>query len=298
MKKIIIAGGSGFLGNSLTSYFNEKGYKVFVLTRRPMQENHILWDAKTIADWTSILEGADALINLTGKSVDCRYNEKNKALILNSRVDSTRILGKAIKKCQIPPKVWMNAATATIYPYSLTQQMTEDVVTFGNDFSVSVAKAWEAAFNASIAPKTRRIILRTSIVMGKEGGAFPVLKKLCQFGLGGKQGTGTQKVSWIHIDDFNNAVEFLLNHIDLKGAFNMCAPQPIDNKSMMSILRKAVRVRFGLNQPAWLLKFGAFIIGTEPELILKSRNVIPKRLENAGFNFDYDTIDKAFEDLV
>lgn len=298
MKTLIIAGGSGFLGQVLKSYFKQKEYKVIVLTRQPKKENEIYWDANNLDNWASVLENSDVLINLTGKSVNCRYNEKNKKLIYDSRINSTNILGLAINLCENPPKLWMNASTATIYRDSYDKEMSEENGETGDDFSMNIAKSWETAFYSITNPKTIKIALRTSIVLGKKGGAFKPLKKLTQFGLGGKQGHGKQKVSWIHELDFARAIEFLINNETLKGNFNLSVPKPADNKTLMKSLRKSLRVAFGIPQSKILLKLGARIIGTETELILKSRNVIPKRLLNEGFSFKFPNIESAIKDLT
>ncbi len=298
MKTILIAGGSGFLGQVLETYYKEKNYTVKILTRTPKQENDIYWNAKELGTWTKELENIEALINLTGKSVDCRYTEKNKKLIYDSRIDSTHILGLAINLCVTPPKVWLNSSTATIYKHSLTKEMTEENGDIGNDFSMNIAKSWEDAFNSITTPKTRKVALRTAIVLGEKGGAFIPLIRLTKFGLGGKQGAGNQKVSWIHEYDFASAIHFLIDNKQLKGAFNLSVPKPTDNKTLMKCLRKSVNIPFGMPQPKILLKIGAKVIGTEVELILKSRNVIPKRLLDNGFQFKYTSIQFALNNLI
>lgn len=298
MKKIIIAGGSGFLGKHLETYFLDKNYIVKILTRNPKHENDIFWDAKTLDEWTIELENADALINLTGKSVDCRYTEKNKKLIHDSRIDSTQVLGLAVQGCKNPPKVWMNSSTATIYRHSLDKEMTEKHGEIGNDFSMNIAKSWETAFNLFETPKTRKVILRTSIVLGENGGALIPLKTLTKFGLGGKQGPGNQKVSWIHVFDFIKVVEFLMHKKNLDGAFNLSVPKPTNNITLMNTLRKVLNVPFGISHPLFLLNLGAKVIGTETELILKSRNVIPERLLQNNFKFEFTNIETALRDLT
>ncbi|WP_250432992.1 TIGR01777 family oxidoreductase [Hanstruepera flava] len=298
MKTIIIAGGSGFLGQILTQYFSKKGYTIKILTRKPINENDIFWDAKNLGNWTKELENTFGLINLTGKSVDCRYNKNNKKLIYDSRIDSTNVLGLAINLCDNPPNVWVNSSTATIYKDSLKKEMTEDSGEIGSDFSMDIAKSWEYAFNTIINPKTRKIVLRTSIVLGKNGGALIPLKRLTQCGLGGKQGSGNQKVSWIHEYDFSKAVEFIIENEYLDGVFNLSSPYPTNNTTLMKSLRRTLNIPFGINHPKWLLEIGARIIKTETELILKSRNVIPKRLEENGFKFQFTEIEKAIENLT
>ncbi len=258
---------------------------------------YVEWNAKTLDLWLTELEGIEMLINLTGKSVDCRYNEKNKAEILNSRILATEVLGEAIKACAVPPKVWMNSSTATIYEHSLTTKMTEATGVIGDDFSMNVAKSWEETFYNMKTPRTQKIALRTSIVLGKNGGAFIPLRNLAKVGLGGTQGNGNQKVSWIHEHDFCRAVDFLLTE-SIAGIFNITAPNPIPNKKFMQTLRRALKIPFGLPQPIWLLNIGARIIRTEAELILKSRYVIPEKLVAAGFQFHYPTAEKAVEEII
>lgn len=298
MKTLIIAGGTGFLGEVFENYFSEKGYSVTILTRNPQKANQVYWNATELGAWTKVLEKADVLINLTGKSVDCRYTEANKKLILDSRIESTHILGLAINLCEEPPKLWMNASTATIYKGSLTKINDEETGIIGDDFSMNIAKSWEQAFYGITNPKTRKIALRMSIVMGKHGGALIPLKKLTKFGLGGKQALGTQKVSWIHQQDLCSATDFLISDSTLSGNFNLCVPQPTDNNTLMRTMRSILKVPVGIAQPKWLLKIGAKLIGTETELVLKSRNVSPKRLMDHGFKFKFETIDDALTDLL
>ena len=297
MKTIIIAGGSGFLGQVLESYFSQNGYEVKLLTRNPQKDNHIAWDGEHLGLWTLQLESAYALINLSGKSVNCRYNKRNKKRIYSSRIDSTNLLGLAINLCDNPPAVWVNASTATIYRHSLDKEMDETTGETGNDFSMNIARSWEKAFFDITNPKTRKIAIRTAIVLGKRGGALIPLKRLVRFGMGGKQGNGDQKVSWMHEQDFARAVEFLLAS-GLDGVFNLTVPKPINNKQLMKTLRQAMNIPIGIPQHKCLLTLGAMIIGTETELILKSRNVIPERLMKHGFTFQYPTIKTALKQLV
>ncbi|TCK68532.1 hypothetical protein DFQ05_0040 [Winogradskyella wandonensis] len=289
MKTIVIAGGTGFLGQVLEQYFHDKGYVIKILTRKPLKQNHIFWDGNNLGNWTNDIENTFALINLAGKSVDCRYTEENKKRIHDSRIDSTNVLGLAINLCENPPKYWFNSSTATIYKDSYRKEMTEENGDIGDDFSMNIAKSWEQAFNSITNPKTKKVIMRTSIVFEKKGGAFVPLKRLAQFGLGGKHWHGNQKVSWIHELDFARAIDFILTN-DLDGTFNIVAPKPTNNKTLMKTIRKALKIPFGISHPKWLLEFGAKLIGTETELVLKSRNVIPERLSAYGFKFKYTTI--------
>jgi uncharacterized protein len=300
--KIVIAGGSGFLGKSLEKYFMKNAHEVWILTRKPKQFNEIYWDVSTsdttsIGNWAEKLENADVLINMTGKSVDCRYNEANKTEILNSRISSTKILQKAIENCKNPPKVWLNSSSATIYVHAETQLMDEENGVIGDDFSMNICKSWEKAFFEDKLNRTRKVALRTAIVLGNEGEAIKKLKLITRLGLGGKQGRGNQKMSWIHVNDFCRAVEFVIQNTDIQGVINICSPNPLSNIEFMSELRKALKMPFGIDSPVWLLELASIFIQTETELLLKSRNVYPKRLLEHGFRFDFPTLDLALKEL-
>lgn len=283
---ILIAGGNGFLGQCLYEYFTEKGKKVRLLVRNPKFSHEILWDGKHFGEWTSQIEWADVLINLAGKSVDCRYTEKNKVAILSSRIDSTRVLCEAIQKAENPPSVWINSSSATTYVHSESQQMTEDEGIIGDDFSMNVCKQWEATFFQCQLNHTRCVATRTSIVIGRTGGAYPMLRRITAMFLGGRQGNGNQFFSWIAVQDFCRAMQFIIEHPELVGPINVTAPNPIRNKDLMKLIRKKMGIPFGIPQPKWILELGARLIGTETELLLKSRNVIPEKLEEAGFKFE------------
>jgi uncharacterized protein len=295
--KIIIAGGTGFLGKALENYFTERHHEVWILTRNPKRSNEIQWDARTIGTWAESLENAEVLINLTGKSVDCRYNDANKAEILQSRIESTTILQKAIDLCKNPPKIWLNSSSTTIYIHAETQLMTEAEGIVGDDFSMNICKAWEKAFFEKINPKIRKVALRTSIVLGNDGGAFPKLKMVTRMGVGGTQGVGNQKVSWIHVEDFCKAINFIIQEENIEEKVNITSPQPIDNKDFMKILRTAMHIPFGINSPRFLLEFASIFLQTETELLLKSRNVYPQRLLDLGFKFEYGTVEEALKNL-
>ncbi|MEH7273263.1 TIGR01777 family oxidoreductase [Neobacillus vireti] len=293
MKKVVLAGGTGFIGDYFKKKFTELGYKVKIISRQPQ---HISWnDTPGIID---ALEGAELLINLAGKSVNCRYNQKNKNEILNSRLKTTKILGESILACQNPPKAWMNSSTATIYRHAEDRPMTEESGEIGSGFSVDVAKEWEKALFAFELPKTRIIALRIAIVLGKEGGVMTPYRNLVKFGLGGVQGKGTQKFSWIHIEDLFQIVLFLKEREELNGVFNCSAPNPVTNHELMKQLRDKMNVPFGLPSPKWLLELGSVLIRTETELVLKSRWVIPERLEREGYKFTFDTLDNTLEDIL
>lgn len=301
MKKIVIVAGTGFLGSVLVDYFQEKSDEIVILTRGKSKVvgkiKYVHWNAKTFSGWETELENADVLINLAGRSVDCRYNDANKAEILNSRIDSTNILMQAVLHCQQAPKHWLNSSTSTIYRFSLDKQMDEATGEIGDDFSMNVAKAWEKAFFETETPNTLKTALRTSIVLGKKGGAFVPIKNLAKLGFGGQQGKGNQFISWIHETDFARALEFIIEN-QMTGVVNIVSPTPTPNKVFMKTLCLKLKVPFGFPISTTLLELGAKIIGTETELVLKSRNVVPKRLVENGFEFRYGTLEKAFEQLT
>lgn len=302
MKKIVIAGGTGFLGTCLQKYYSGKDVQVIVLTRRPtrIRNNiqYIHWDGKTIDSLQSAIEGVDVVINLNGKSVDCRYTERNKKLIYSTRLDATAAIGKAIQSCDSPPAVWINASSATIYRHSLDKEMDEYTGEFGSGFSVDVCQKWEGTCNEFVTPRTRKVLIRTGIVLGKTGNALKALKRLVKLGLGGKQGPGNQYCSWLHENDFVKIIDHIVNQENMRGAYNVTAPSPIANTQLMKTLRKVLNIPFGLPLPKWFLEFGALLIDTETELILKSRRVVPKRLLEEGYRFEFATIDAALEDLL
>lgn len=301
MKKLIIAAGTGFLGQVLIHHFKDKFEEIVILTRGKSKITHgikyVNWNARTFTGWEKELENASVLINLAGKSVDCRYTKENKKEILLSRIESTKILNKAVLSCQNPPKHWLNSSTATIYRFSLDKQMDEVDGEIGNDFSINVALSWEKAFFKTETPNTLKTALRTSIVLGKNGGALIPLKNLTKIGFGGKQGNGKQFVSWIHEEDFANAIDFIIEK-EITGFVNVVSPEPIRNVDFMLKLRKTVGFPFGIPLNKFFLEIGSFFIRTETELVLKSRNVIPKRLLENGFRFKFGDIDKAFRDLI
>lgn len=299
--KLVIAAGTGFLGQVLVHHFKNLFSEIVVLTRGDYKTDghirYVHWNAQTMTGWEHELEHAEVLINLAGKSVDCRYTEANKKEILRSRTDSTAVLNMAVLCCQHPPKHWLNSSTATIYKSAFLVANDELTGEIGDDFSMDVAKAWEKEFFGTTTPKTRKTALRTAIVLGKKGGAFLPLKNLVTFGLGGKQGTGRQFVSWIHEQDFAGAVEFIIRE-QMAGVVNVVAPKPMRNTDFMKALRRAMHLPAGIPIGKKLLEFGAKIIGTETELVLKSRNVVPKRLMEKGFTYQFGTPEKAFENLT
>ncbi|MCW3792759.1 TIGR01777 family oxidoreductase [Paenibacillus sp. LS1] len=292
MKKIVLAGGTGFVGQDFAQRFKKLGYEVLIISRQP---GHIVWEDR--AGIIGALEEAEMLINLAGKSVNCRYTDENRKVILESRTRTTRILGEAVLACNHPPELWINSSTATIYRHAEDRPMTEKEGEIGSGFSVDVAKAWERAFFEFSLPSTRQIALRIAIVLG-EGGVMVPMTNLVRFGLGGSQGAGTQQFSWIHIEDLFRMVIYLQEHPHLNGVFNASSPHPVTNRELMASLREQMGVRIGLPSPRWMLEVGARFIQTETELVLKSRWVIPERLEREGFTFTYGTLDTALAEIL
>lgn len=307
-KKIVIAGGTGFVGQELANWFGP-GNNIIILTRaRANATNnayhaadaaatYVQWDATSLGDWAKVLEGADLLINLTGKSVNCRYTAKNKAAIISSRVNATKVLGLAVQQATLPPKLWINAASATIYRHATDRPQDELTGEIENDFSVQVCKQWEAAFYEQRTPFTRKVALRMAIVLGKGGVMVPYCN-LLKFALGGHQGNGQQMYSWVHSADVCRMVEWLFDHPEIEGTYNCSSPNPVTNKQFMQTLRKATGHHIGLPAPAWMLQMGAAIIGTETELLLKSRWVVPTKILQEGFIFKYPQLPDAIEQII
>ncbi|MCC6370885.1 MAG: TIGR01777 family protein [Bacteroidia bacterium] len=300
--KIVLAAGTGQMGKALVAYFKDKCNEIVILSRSESPANKhvrtVKWDGKTLGSWWVELENADVLINLTGKNVNCRYNQKNKKEIIDSRTNSVEVLAAAINRCQTVPKLWIQSASATIYRHAEDRPMTEADGEIGEGFSVEVCKAWENTVNENTAGihNMRRVILRTSLVLSKSDGVFPRLRNLVKFGLGGKQGNGRQMMSWIHEQDVCRMVEWLMMNKE-EGVFNCTAPTPLTNKTFMEILCRVYSKKLAFTSPEWLLKFGAIVIGTETELILKSRWVLPHRALEQGFTFLFPTLESAFMDL-
>lgn len=299
--KIIIAGGSGFLGNDLVDYFVHQNAEVVILTRKltsNAKAQQVLWDGETVGSWVKELENADALINLCGKSVDCRYTKSNKSKIYNSRIQPTTILAQALAACHNPPLVWINASSATIYRASHQKLMDEFSGEVGDDFSEDVCRKWEAATELLKRTDVRRVILRIAITLGKNKGALVPLTLLTKVGLGGLQGTGNQRVSWVHSLDFCRVVDWVIKQDSASGVYNVVAPQTVSNKEFMNRIRTILKVPFGLSIPVWLLELGAVFIRTETELVFKSRNVYPARLLKDGFSFSFAELDTALQDCI
>lgn len=313
-QQVVIAGGSGFIGQYLTRAFRSDGATVSLIGRHGPDAR---WgDTAAITD---LLDGADLLINLAGKSVNCRYNAGNRAEIMRSRVDTTRELAEAVGACANPPALWVNSSTATIYRHADDRPMTEAEGEIGEGFSVNVATAWEREFFAQDLPGTRRVALRMAIVLG-DGGALVPLLRLTRFGLGGPHldgrwfatqarrdaGTfhefratrGRQKFSWVHLADVLGSIRFIAERPDLSGVVNIAAPNTTDDRTLMATIRRLLRVPFGLPTPRWVLELGTAVISTETELVLKSRWVVPERLTQAGYAFEYPDLEPALRQIV
>jgi uncharacterized protein (TIGR01777 family) len=306
-KRIVLAGGSGFLGSLLAAYLEPRGWEPVILTRRPAPKQRwreVAWDARTLGDWRKEIDGACAVINLVGRSVNCRFTAENKRQVMDSRVDSTRVIGEAIARSKQPPASWLNASTATIYRHTFGPPHDETSTDFAitpeakDAFSVEVGRAWEDTLNEAATPATRKVALRVSLVFGSvPGGVFQILRRLSRFGLGGRMGDGKQFVSWIHESDFTRAVGWVLDHPDIRGPINMASPNPVTNAEMMSVFRRETGIALGLPAARWMLEVGAFFMRTETELLLKSRRVVPGKLLQNGFSFEFPNMAEAVRDL-
>ncbi len=307
--KILLPGGGGHLGTLLARAFHGQGHDVVVLSRTPTPQlwRVVAWDGATLGPWTAELEGADAVINLAGLSVNCRYGPKNRAEITQSRMVSTQVLGAAIAQATRPPRVWLQSSTATIYAHRYDAPNDEMTGILGCpepvpdtwNFSYKVAWAWERTCLEAPTPQTRKVLLRTAIVMSPmRNQAFDIFLKLVKFGLGGRAGDGRQFVSWMHDRDFVRAVQFLIERDDISGPVNLAAPNPLPNAEFMRELRAAWGIPFGLPAEKWMIEIGTFFMQSESELVLKSRRVVPGRLLAAGFKFDFPTWPEAARNLV
>ncbi len=307
--KVVIPGGSGQVGTILARGFRADGHDVVVLSRhpRPRPWRVIAWDGATLGDWQGEIDGCDVVINLTGRSVNCRYTARNRADILQSRVLSTHAIGRAIAAATRKPRVWLQASTATIYAHRYDGPNDEYSGILGGDepsapsswrFSIDVARAWERAFADVVTAGTRKVALRSAMTMSPDpGGVFETLLGLARCGLGGSAGDGRQFVSWIHHEDFINAVRCLIDREDIEGIVNVAAPNQLPNAEFMRVLRQACGIRLGLPASKWMLELGAVFMRTETELILKSRRVVPARLIESGFVFKYPDWRLAARDL-
>lgn len=302
MKKVVIIGGTGFIGRSLSDHLSQNGYDPIIIARNPprpaMPFEFIQWDASQLGPWTISLEGALAVVNLAGRTVDCIKTPDNIDTILRSRIDSTKVLGQALVNLDRPPSVWIQMSTAHIYGDPPSKWCTESA-TFGYGLAPFVGKAWEEALLAHLPNGMREVRLRTSFVIGRKGGALQTLVRLARLGLGGKVGSGTQGISWIHEYDLNEMIRIAIEHSTYEGAYIASAPQPVSNAEFMRQLRRQLKVPIGLPSPAWLTRLGAhYLFRTDPELALYGRYVVSERLENEGFVFQFPELATALEDLL
>ncbi len=307
--KLVLAGGSGQVGTLLARHWLAAGHDLVVLTRRSSTPfgRAVRWDGRTLGLWAAELDGADALVNLAGRTVNCRYTAANRREIVESRVESTRVLGRAMARLEQPPRVWLQSSTATIYAHTFGPPHDELSGVIGGDepglpeayrFSVGVAKAWEAAASEFELPRTRLVLLRSALTLSPDaGGVFDVLLWLVRRGLGGTNGDGRQFVSWVHAFDFARALDWVVGHDELRGPVNVCAPNPVTNAEFMRTLRRAWGAPFGLPATRPMLEVGARLLGTETELILKSRRLVPGKLQASGFAFEFPTWKRAAAEL-
>ncbi|MFI5932078.1 TIGR01777 family oxidoreductase [Actinoplanes sp. NPDC051494] len=310
--KVVISGGTGQVGTVLDRALTGDGHDVVVLTRSPTRspggERQVFWDGSTLGDWAAEIDGSDVVINLAGRSVSCRYTAENLEAMMNSRVGSAQVVGDAIARAARPPRVWLQMSTATIYAHRFDAPNDEhDGLIGGTEhgvpdywaYSVKIAQNWEAAQQQAVTPHTRKVALRSAMVMSPDrGGVFDVLSRLARFGLGGPVAGGRQYISWIHDHDFVRAILFLIEHDDLAGPVNLAAPGPLPQREFMRDLRQAWRMPFGLPATRGMAELGAFALRSDTELLLKSRRVIPGRLTAAGFTFDHPQWQPAATDLV
>lgn len=301
-------GGSGHVGQAIRRRLEPLGYKFVILTRSPQSAEDVAWDGATVGDWAKHLEGADVVINLAGRSVNCRYTSANLSQMKSSRVDSVRVIGQAISQSRQPPRLWLQSSTATIYSHRFDAPNDDVTGVLGWDqtdvprkwiASIQIAKEWEEGLERAETPHTRKVAMRSAMTMSVDrGSVFDAFATLARRGLGGTAGKGDQYVSWVHEADFVNAIRFLIDREDLSGPVNICSPNPLPNREFMRVLREAVHAPFALPTPAWLLEIGAFYMQTETELILKSRRVVPTRLLQAGFEFEWPDWTKAAKELA
>jgi len=299
MSKIIIAGGSGFLGEILTSHFANQEYQVVIISRsKPTFKNNfdwVRWDGKTLGDWVNTLDGADVLINLSGKSVNCRYTQKNKDLLVSSRIDSTKILGEALQKVAAPPKLWINPSSATIFANNGLRSGENEKQGIG--FSQDLCRNWEKALFESNTPKIRKVALRMGLVLDEKGDLMIYFRNIIRTCFGGAMGSGKQHVSWLHYKDLISIIDFIIDN-EIEGPINAVSPTPTPNKEFMKAFRKQIKFPIGIPTASWMVKLVASLVGTEAELVLYDRQILPERLLSEGFKFKYSVIEGALKDLV
>lgn len=293
MKRVILAGGSGFVGSALAPALRVSGYEPLLLGR---EATDLIWDGKTLGNWASALDGAEAVVNLTGKNINCRHTNENRREIMRSRVDSVRVLGDAIARCAVPPKVFVQASGVGYYG-DTGDRVADESAPFGNDFPAAVCRQWEGAFDALDLPATRKVILRLGVVLGRDGGALPMLEKLTRWFLGGAVGNGHQFVSWIHVSDLVRLFEAVIGRAELAGVFNAVSPNPVPNSELMRELRHALHRPWSPPVPAPFARAGAWLMGTDGHLALTSCRCVPRRFLEHQFDFLFPTVSAAFANL-
>lgn len=300
MKRILLAGGSGFVGQALASVLVAKGYHVVVLGRGAAHRrggvDYLQWDGQTVGDWSRAIEGAEAIVNLTGKNINCRHTPENRREIIRSRVDSVRILGEAIANCAVPPKVFVQTSGVGYYG-DTGDRVTEEDAPRGTDFPAEVCREWEGAFNALNLRATRKVVLRLGVVLGRDGGALPLLEKLTRWFLGGAVGNGRQFISWIHVDDLVRMFVSAIERPELNGVLNATGPVPVTNGEFMRELRRALHRPWSPPVPAPFARAGAWLMGSEGDLALLSSRCIPRRFLEHGFSFQFPSLREAFANL-
>lgn len=300
--RVVLAGGSGFLGRFLAEELARRGREVVVLTRAPRNGDgngrvrEVAWDGRTTGEWARTLEGAEAVVNLAGRSVNCRYTPANRREIVASRVNAVEAVGRAVLRCSEPPKVFVQAASAAIYG-DAGRRVCDETAPAGRGFSVETCVRWEGAFNSLELAGTRKVLLRIGFVLGREGGALGTLSKLTRLFLGGAVGTGRQYVSWLHAADMNRIFLWAVESREAEGTFNATGPAPLTNAEFMESLRRAHSRPWSPPVPVWAVRLGARLMGTEAELALTGRRCLPERLIENNFKFLYTSLDEALRDI-
>ena len=293
---VVLAGGSGFLGSSLVEHFKKQDIATIVLTRNPSHDYDVSWDGVSVGDWTASLNHAKAVINLSGRSVDCRYTAANRREIIESRINPVRAIGQALTLCSHPPKVWIQASSLAIYG-DAGERICDENAPHGDGFSVEVCKTWEKEFFNQSTPDTRKVALRIGFVLAAHDGALKRFASLTQWFLGGTVSHGKQYISWLHIVDLNNLVQWCIEHEEIEGIFNATAPHPVTNAIFLRTLRKVLHRPWSPPTPAFAVRIGAYLMGTEASLALTGRRCIPDRLMQSGFTFQFPQLDSALQDI-
>src|SRR5262245_25009756 len=302
MKKgrVVLAGGSGFLGTMLSRQLVARGYETVILTRFPGPSAegmvHVQWDGRTVGQWCAFLKGAESVVNLTGKSVNCRYTAQNRKEIIDSRVNSVGAIASAISTCASPPRSWIQAGSLAIYG-DAGDKTCDETSSPGTGFSVDTCKLWETSFDAAITPATRKVSLRIGLALAREGVLLATLSRITKCFLGGAAGTGRQYISWLHIADLNEMFLWAIERPEVVGTFNATGPCPVTNSDFMGALRRALGRPWTPSLPSWAVSLGARLMGTEPQLILSGRRCVPRRFAEIGFSFRFPHLEPALSDL-